>query len=83
MARIRKIQEIINGKLPSYNSAFIKVRGLAIPLDIFLKGKVRFARKLGAQLSIWIPDNATITTAETSIANNKLFVQDKISWLAL
>ena len=81
MARIRRIHEIINGKLPSYNSAFIKVRGLAFPLDIFLKGRARFSRKLGAQLSIWVPENATTLAAFLSVTQTKASLTDLIPWL--
>jgi hypothetical protein len=83
MAKLRKISEVINGKLPSYNSAFLNVRGLAIPLDIFLKGSPRFAKKLGSEFSIWSADNTTNLTQDTSVKQNKLFISPILPWIAV
>ncbi len=81
MARLQKIQQTINAKLPSVNSAFVKLRGLAIPIDVFLGGKVRFARKIGALLPVWMPDNAAVLTADVTSQQNKLLIDEPISWL--
>lgn len=83
MAEIAKIASLINGKLPSYNSAFLNVRGLALPLDIFLKGKPRFAKKLGSEFSIWAADNTTTLTQTTSITQDKLFVDPPNAWITI
>jgi len=81
VARIQRIREIINGKLPAYNSAFVQVRGLAFPLDIFLAGRARFARKLGEVLAIWIADNATTLAADVTTYDNKLVLDEVIPWV--
>jgi hypothetical protein len=81
VARIQRIKEIIGGKLPSYNSAFVQVRGLAFPLDIFLAGRARFARKLGEVLSIWIADNATTLAAPVTTYDTKLVLDEVIPWV--
>lgn len=80
MARIKKIHDIINGKLPSYNSAFLKVRGLAFPLDIFLKGKTRFSKKIGDNLAIWLPDNHTTLASSLSSAQTKAVLKLPLNW---
>lgn len=81
MGRIRKLFELINGKLPSYNSAFLKLRGIAHPLDVFLSGKLRFARKVGSPLPIWLPDNQTTLSSAVSPTKDLLDVHDIIPWL--
>ena len=81
MGKLKRIQDTISGKLPSYNSAFLKVRGLAFPLDVFLTGTVRFARKLGSLLPVWIPDNATTLSEAASTKNNKLLFSYMPSWV--
>lgn len=80
MARIKKIHDIINGKLPSYNSAFLKVRGLAFPLDIFLKGRNRFSRKIGDNLAIWLPDNHTTLASTLSSSQTKAVLKLPLNW---
>jgi len=74
MARLQEIFETINSKLPSYNSAFTKICGLAMPVDTVLRGKLRFAKKLGFPVPIWLPDNLTTTSQDATIINNFLYV---------
>jgi hypothetical protein len=81
MARIQKIHEVINGKLPSYNSAFINVRGIAFPLDIFLKGRLRFARKIGSSLSVWLPDNYTTLAEPLLVTQTKAILSLPLNWV--
>lgn len=80
MGRIRKIFDLANGKLPSYNSAFVKVRGIAHPLDTFLSGRLRFARKVGSPLPIWLPDNQTTLSAAVPPAKDRISVIDFVAW---
>ena len=80
MARLQKIFETINSKLPSYNSAFTKVRGLAIPVDTILGGNLRFAKKIGFPIPIWLPDNLTTTSKDATIVNNFLLLNSPLTW---
>lgn len=80
MGRVRKIFELVNGKLPSYNSAFLKVRGIAHPLDAFLSGRLRFAKKVGSPLPIWLPDNQTTLASAVSPTKDRLLISDVLSW---
>lgn len=81
--RIQKLFNTINSKLPSYNAAFLKVRGVAIPLDIFLKGYIRFGRKLGGVLPIWIPHNTTELAKSASVVDNTLEFTEALSWMVV
>lgn len=81
MGRVRKIADLANGKLPSYNSAFVKTRGIAHPLDVFLTGTLRFARKVGSPLPIWLPDNQTTLSSSVTSNQNRLNVTDVLSWI--
>lgn len=80
MGRIRKLFDLANGKLPSYNSAFLKTRGIAHPLDTFLTGRLRFARKVGSPLPIWLPDNQTTLANSVSPTKDQINVTDLVSW---
>jgi hypothetical protein len=81
MGRVRKLFDLVNGKLPSYNSAFLKLRGIAHPLDVFLSGRLRFARKVGSPLPIWLPDNQTTLASAVSPTKDQISVSELISWI--
>lgn len=81
MGRVRKIADLANGKLPSYNSAFVKARGIAHPLDVFLTGTLRFARKVGSPLPIWLPDNQTSLTSAVTATQSRLDVLEVLPWI--
>jgi len=80
MARLQRIFETINSKLPSYNSAFTKLRGLAIPTDPILGGNLRFAKKIGYPIPIWLPDNLTTTSNSQTIVDNFLYLSSPLNW---
>jgi hypothetical protein len=83
MARLQKIFEVINSKLPSYNSAFTKLRGLAIPADPILRGKLRFAKKIGFPSPIWMPDNLSSSSKAATIVNDYLYLNDALDWAVI
>ena len=83
MGRLRKIFELANAKLPSYNSAFVKARGVALPLDTFLSGRMRFARKIGSPLPIWLPENQMVLSSRASATKNRLEFEEPNPWITL
>lgn len=83
MGRLRRIFELANAKLPSYNGAFIKTRGIAHPIDIFLSGRLRFARKVGSPMPIWLPENQTTLAARANFTSTRLELVDVIPWIVL
>lgn len=83
MGRIRTIFELVNGKLPSYNSAFLKARGVAHPIDTFLTGTLRFSRKVGSPLPIWLPDNQMSLSQGAHRSDTLLKVSDSSSWVRI
>lgn len=83
MGRVRRIFQLANGKLPSYNSAFVKMRGIAHPLDPFLSGALRFARKVGSPLPIWLPDNQTTLAADAEATRSVIKLSEPLSWAVI
>lgn len=81
MGRIRDLHQLINGKLPSYNSAFIKSRGIGIPLDLFLGGYIRFAKRIGNSLPIWLPEISTKSTSRVTNRDTRVQVEMLPSWI--
>lgn len=83
MGRLREIFKIANGKLPSQNSAYVKLRGIAYPIDVFLSGSLRFARKIGSPLPIWLPDNQTTLASDASLSSDQISLSRPLSWFTL
>lgn len=83
MGRLRRIFELANAKLPSYNGAFIKARGIAHPIDVFLSGRLRFARKVGSPMPIWLPENQTTLAARANFTSSRLELVDIIPWIVV
>jgi len=52
----RALQDTVNKVLPTLKQGYVRPRGLAIPIDPWLRGTVRWARKLGGASSVWRPD---------------------------
>jgi len=80
---LKEIFQLVNGKLPSYNSAYVKLRGIAFPLDVFLSGKLRFARRIGSPLPIWFPDNQTVLAKDASTLSDLLYLERPLPWITV
>jgi hypothetical protein len=79
--RWTRIQQFVNRHLPNYSAGFSRLRGLAVPLDLFLTGRVRFARKIGEFLPLIQPDNAS-DLLEDLLDNGRVAVLDEpIRWV--
>ena len=53
---IRAIKETARKIAPTFSSTYVAPRGLAIPVDPWLSGELRWARKIGAAGSVWLPE---------------------------
>jgi hypothetical protein len=62
----RRLFELINGKLPSWASGSLRYEGMTTPIDPELKGKARFAKKLGHPLPVWVVDTSTSLVADAN-----------------
>lgn len=58
----RRLYELINSKLPSWGSATLRYEGFVAVLDEDLTGSVRFGKKLGWPLPVWLADTSTNLT---------------------
>ncbi len=68
----RRLHDLVNGKLPSWNAATLKYEGVSSVLDTQLTGKARFAKKLGHPLPVWVVD--TSTTLLTAVNQSSTFL---------
>lgn len=63
---ISRIGEVLNSELPTDSSLETRVMGVALPVDPFITGSTRFARKRGDFTSTVMADN---TTSLASVGN--------------
>ncbi len=50
------LRDTVRRVLPSYRAGIVRPRGLVIPLDPWLRGSLRWSRKLGGGAAVWRPD---------------------------
>lgn len=50
------IRDTVCRVLPSFRVGLVRPRGLVIPLDPWLRGTLRWARKIGGGAAVWRPD---------------------------
>lgn len=50
------LRDTVRRVLPSYRAGIVRPRGMVIPIDPWLKGTLRWARKLGGGAAVWRPD---------------------------
>lgn len=80
---VSRAVEVINSQLPSTSSAFGRVLGTALPLDPFLKGTVRFARKIGEINAVMLADNTTSLLTPARRQGNGFLTGEIISWIEI
>ena len=76
---IKEIKDTVNKILPTYASGFVRPRGLAIPIDPWIRGELRWGQKLGGNGSIWVPDIQLKLTEEVRAGEYTLYVEEKAS----
>lgn len=81
MAEYQRIENIIEQATPEYATLKVVARGTPIFPDILMKGEMRFAIRLGANLSVMTPDNLTELTAAVTVQQTILPVARVMPWL--
>jgi len=79
MALLEDIQDYVNRIMPHHSAAHIIPRGIAIPIDTFLVGPVRFARKIGNFLPVLVPDNTVVLIQAAAKNDQHLHVSSLLS----
>jgi hypothetical protein len=80
MARLERIQDYVNKSMPAYQAAHILPRNIMLPADNLMRGDIRFARKVGNFLPIFVPDNSTNLTQEAHQNDQIIYVDRFPSW---
>jgi len=83
VGRLSRIKELFNRQLPAYTDGNPIFRGIAFPIDDFLRGKVRFAKKIGAFLPIYVPNNSFKLTRIITPPVEQIFVDTIIPGLRI
>lgn len=71
---INEIKDILNHSLHHLASGYVRPRGLLVPIDPWVRGTLRWARKVGAQGSVWRPDTVIWLTADTGTGEYTFYV---------
>lgn len=71
---INEIRDTLTKSLPTPIIGQLRSRGLAIPLDPWMKGSLRFAEKFGAQGSVWFPSICMKTIKGANAGSSTFFV---------
>jgi hypothetical protein len=86
---ISSIQDTVNRVLPAYNVGFVRPRGLAIPVDPWMRGTTRWARRIGGEASVWRPDTRMKLEEKTNKGEYVFYVDripdsmfDVLSWVS-
>lgn len=84
MARlIQTMQDVINRQLYEGFEAVVIPRGLALPLDLFGTGLIRFGRKIGFQLPLIAPDNRFSLDEEGIFNTDRVLIERDPDWVVV
>lgn len=73
---LSRISKIVRGNLPDYGVTTIIPRGYAIPVDTFLVGRDRFARRLGSVFPILSPHNTMFVSRAVKQNDATIYVEE-------
>lgn len=68
------LEETLNRQLPLWSSARLIPRGLLLPLDPYLSGTARAAKKVGEVLPVLVPNNTATTSTEIQPSDVKIYL---------
>lgn len=69
--------------MPTESSAYTRVMGLAIPIDPFLTGTTRFARKIGDFTSLVMADTSTSLATDGNVNASRILTNEIIPWVVV
>ena len=75
MGILEQIHNLTNSALSTAHVGYHVWRGLMLPIDIFLTGSVRFARKVGNVLPTILPFNYSTLSQDTTLADRTIFLE--------
>lgn len=73
----------MNSELPTESSLYTRVLGVAIPIDPFLTGTTRFARKIGDFTSLIMADTSTSLAADGNINSQRIVTNEICPWIVV
>lgn len=72
---IAAIRDTLNRVLPTYATGYVRPRTLLIPLDPWMRGNLRWARKFGGEGSVWRPDTVMTLDQDLSSGDRVIYVK--------
>ena len=81
MGILKTITDITNRQLYEGVQGTIIPRGLAFPLDTYMKGEVRFGRKVSFVLPLLVPDNRFTLDEDALYQVDRLVIDREAEWI--
>jgi hypothetical protein len=78
---LKTIADITNRQLYEGVQGTIIPRGLAYPLDTYMKGEVRFGRKIGFVLPLLVPDNRFVLDEDALYQVDRIVIDREAEWI--
>ncbi len=80
-SRISRIEDFLSRAMPLHAAATLRLRGLVVPAEPFLKGKPRFARLSGSPFAVISPDNTMALASPARQGTSTLSLARLVSWV--
>jgi len=81
VARLQRIEEIINSTISHYGHTKVFPRGLPSFVDSLLRGAIRFAKRTGNNIAVLNPDNTYSIAEDTQLRDNKITLVSVPEWV--
>lgn len=80
MGKYRRIEKLIETSVSDYTNINIVPRGTPLFPDLLLTGKIRFAKRTGANFSVLNPDNLVYLSQDSEVNSQQIYVSSIIKW---
>jgi hypothetical protein len=81
MGNFKRTVQLIEQNVLSYADVKVVPRGTPIFPDLLMTGQMRFAKRLGANISVLKPDNAMVLVEDSPISTRIVTVDRTLDWL--
>lgn len=83
MTYLRDLKDVLQRQMPLWATSKVVPRGLLIPLDPFLRGTARAAKKVGDSMPVLVPNNTATLAVELHTEDTTITLNDNtLSYVA-
>jgi len=78
---LHTIKDVVTRQMIEGMAGHFVWRGIAVPIDPFLQGVIRYGKKIGFELPIIAPDNQFLLVEDAVYATDRVEVDRKVDWV--